>query len=181
MKLWWLWHNFSNMFLHLNYNFFTLLQQTLYLGCLGCGNTAQCLLLTQINTNIVARSVLVIFIFYLSWNFIYVRWAGSSHSLDGLVFTVWLTQFIHVCCCWHFQYGCLDPPAWLVQSSVKKSFWVPLGLKISASWSMLHTLGKCRNCDLMWFVYLLVCRNSYILAYVYFRLIKVNFPFKGGG
>ena len=23
---------------------------------------------------------------------------------------------------------------------VKKSFWVPLGLKISASWSMLHTL-----------------------------------------
>ena len=31
-----------------------------------------------------------------------------------------------VCCCSHFQYGCLDPLACLVQSSVKKSFWVPL-------------------------------------------------------
>ena len=122
--------------------------------------------------------MLFIFIFYLSWNFIYVRWAGSSHSLDALVFTVCLTQLIHVCCCSHFQYGCLDPLACLVQSSVKKSFWVPLSLKISASWSMLHTLEKCRNCDLMLFIYLLVC----IIAYVYFRLIKVNFPFiKGEG
>ena len=51
------------MFLHFNYNFFTLLQQTLYLGC---GNTAlpltRSVLLAQINTNIVARSVLFIFV-----------------------------------------------------------------------------------------------------------------------
>ena len=34
----------------------------------------------------------------------------------------------------------------------------------------------------MLFVYLLVCRNSSILAHVYFRFLKVNFPFtKGGG
>ena len=52
--------------------------------------------LKQINMNIVARSLPFIFIFYLSWNFIYVRWTGSSHSLDTLVFTVWFTQLIHV-------------------------------------------------------------------------------------
>ena len=34
-----------------------------------------------------------------------------------------------VCCCSHFQYGCLDPLACLVQSSVKKSFWVPRKLR----------------------------------------------------
>ena len=159
--------------------------------------------------NIVARSVPFIFIFYLYWNFVYVRLTGSSHFLDTLEFTVWFTKLIHVCCCcrwvaeeqakrnyywprhclwtfnerlirglyckyfqadykvirksrlqnssferassldrnlessekvlvwlsWplSFQYGCLD------LRSVKKSFWVPLGLKISASWSMLHT------------------------------------------
>ena len=35
----------------------------------------------------------------------------------------------------------------------------------------------------MLFVYLLVCRNSKILAHVYLRFIKVNFPFtkRGGG
>ena len=55
--------------------------------------------LKQINMNIVARSLPFIFIFYLSWNFIYVRWTGSSHSLDTLMFTVWFTQLIQVCCC----------------------------------------------------------------------------------
>ena len=32
----------------------------------------------------------------------------------------------------------------------------------------------------MLFVYLLVCRNNLILAHVYFRFIKVNFPFTNG-
>ena len=32
----------------------------------------------------------------------------------------------------------------------------------------------------MLFVYLLVCRNSKILALVYLRFIKVNFPFTKG-
>ena len=85
------------------------------------------------NTNIVARSEPFIFIFYLYWNFIYVQWTGSSHFLDTLVFTVWFTQLIHVCCS-PFQYGCLDLPlsficsfictsfmACLVQSSVSKN------------------------------------------------------------
>ena len=53
-------------------------------------------LLTQINTKILARSVPFIFIFYLYWDFIYVRWTwGSSHSFDTLVFTVWLRSEIH--------------------------------------------------------------------------------------
>ena len=155
MKLWWLWHNFSDIFLHFNYNIFTLLQQTLYLGC---GNSwhsstpsSPYVLLTQINTNIVARSVLFIFIFYLYWNFIYVRWTwGSSHSLDTLVFSVWLRSVIHS------THPCVlfALPIWLprstsfVQLSVsKKSFWVPLGLKISASWSILRTLEMLK----LWF------------------------------
>ena len=86
---------------------------------LGCGNSWHCsiypfFVLSSVdtnNTNIVARSERFIFIFYLYlyWNFIYVRWTGSSHSLDTLVFTVWFTQLIHVCCS-PFQYGCLDVP-----------------------------------------------------------------------
>ena len=63
--------------------------------------------------NIVARSVPFIFIFYLSWNFIYVRWTGSSHSLDALVFTVWFTQLIHVCCC------CLWVGLWVGEEQAK--------------------------------------------------------------
>ena len=42
---------------------------------------------------------------------------------------------------------------------VKKSSWVPPGLKISASWSILRTY----EIPKLWFdlfVYLLVCRNS---------------------
>ena len=146
MKLWWLWHNFSDIFLHFNYNIFTLLQQTLYLGC---GNSWHCstpsspyVLLTQINTNTVARSIPFIFIFYLYWDVIYVRWTwGSSHSLDTLVFSVWLRSVIHS----------TDPcvlfalPIWLprstpfVQSSVSKHrSRYPLGLKISAYWPTLE-------------------------------------------
>ena len=72
---------------------------------LGCGNYWHCSIYSFFvlgsvdtnNTNIVARSEPFIFIFYLYWNFIYVRWTGSSHSLDTLVFIVWFTQLIHVC------------------------------------------------------------------------------------
>ena len=60
---------FGHIFALYYYNIFTLLQQTLYLGC---GNSWYCstpsspyVLLTQIDTNIVARSVPCIFIFYL--------------------------------------------------------------------------------------------------------------------
>ena len=107
---------------------FTLLHKTLYslytrfiplltMLYLGCGNSWHCsiysfFVLSSVdtnNTNIVARSEPFIFIFYLYWNFIYVRWTGSSHSLDTLVFTVWFTQLIHMCCS-PFQYGCLDLP-----------------------------------------------------------------------
>ena len=77
----------------------------------------------QINMNIVARSVLFIFIFYPYWDFIYVQWTwGSSHSLDTLVFSVWLRSVIHS------THPCVlfALPIWLprstsfVQSSVSK-------------------------------------------------------------
>ena len=176
MKLiWWLWHNFSNI-LRFDYNFFTLLQKTLYslysrfiplLGMLylGCGNSWHCsiysfFVLSSVdtnNTNIVARSEPFIFIFYLYWNFIYVRWTGGSHSLDTLVFTVWFTQLIHVCNMAASIYLFHGLPR--AVERVKKSSGVPLGLKISASWSILCTLEMPK----LWFdlfVYLFVCRNS---------------------
>ena len=56
------------MILHFNYNFFTLLQQTLYLGC---GNTALPISAvdtnySEINTNIVARSDLYCLFLYFT-------------------------------------------------------------------------------------------------------------------
>ena len=167
MKLWWLWHNFSDIFLHLNYNIFTLLQQML---CLGCRNSWPCstlsspyVLLTQINTNIVARSVPFIFTFYLHWDFIYVGWTwGSFHSLDTLVFSVRLRSVIHS------THPCVlfTLPIWLpwstsfVQLSVSKNrsgyTWVWRFRLLDP----FCALKKSRNCYLMLFVYLLVWRNS---------------------
>ena len=44
-----------------------------------------------------------------------------------------------------------------------------------------YTPQKYRNCDLMLFVYLSVCRNVLILEQVHFRFIEVNIPCMGEG
>ena len=115
-------------------------------------------LLTQINTNIVARSDLYCLFLYFtcpetSFMFGEQEVLIPSMLLCSLYDSLNSSRFVVV-------RTSNMAASILVQSSVKKSFWVPLSLKISASWSMLHTLGKCRNCDLILFVYLLVCRNS---------------------
>ena len=92
-------------------------------------------LLTQIHTNIVARSDLYCLFLYFTCpetSFMF----GEQEVLIPSMLLCSLCDSLNssqVCCCSHFQYGCLDPLACLVQSSVKKSFWVPLSLKISAS------------------------------------------------
>ena len=159
MKLWWLWDNSSDMFLHFNYNFFTLLQKTLYLNC---GNSWHCstpsspyVLLTQINKNIVARSVPFIFIFYLYWDFIYVQWTwGSSPSLDTLVFSVWLRSVIHS------THPCVlfALPIWprstsLVQSSVSKNRYGYPGFE---DFGFLNHFARFRNAEIVTWCYLFI-------------------------
>ena len=112
----------------------------------------------------------------LSWNFIYVQWTGSSHSLNAPVFTVLFTQLIHST----HPHVLFALPIWLPWSSPScspachKIVLVPLGLKISASWSMLHTLDM-RNCNLMLFVCLLVCRTVKFLHMCTSGLSKLIF------
>ena len=83
------------------------------------------------------RSVPFIFIFYLYWNFILC-------SVNRKFSFPW-------CSCVHCVIYSTHPrvlfalPIWLPWSPscsrvCQKLFWPPLGLKISASWSMLHTL-----------------------------------------
>ena len=176
MKLiWWLWHNFSNIFLRFDYNFFTLLQKTLYslyprvipllsMLCLGCGNSwhysiYSFFVLSSVdtnNTNIVARSEPFIFIFYLHWNFIYVRWTGSSHSLDTLVFTVWFTRLIHVCCS-SFQYGCLDLPLSWPASCGRACQKIVLGTPGFEAFGFLIHFAHFRNAEIViWFICLFI-------------------------
>ena len=96
-----------------------------------------------------------------------------------LLCSLWFTQLIHVCCS-PFQYGCLLL-SWPAFERVKKSSWVPLGLKISASWSILRTLEMPKFWFNLFAYFIVVCRNSLkILAHVYFRFLKVNFPFTKG-
>ena len=100
---------FSNMFLHYNCNLLLLFCRRRFIWVVVILDTVPILLhlikvlLTQINMNIVAvcRSEICTVYFYILpvLKLIYVRWTGSSHYLDALVFTVWFTQLIHVCCC----------------------------------------------------------------------------------
>ena len=177
MKLiWWLWHNFSNIFLRFDYNFFTLLHKTLYslytrfiplltMLYLGCGNSWHCSIYYSFafissvdtnNTNIVARSEPFIFMFYLYWNFIYIRWTGSCHSLDTLVFTVWFTQLIHVCCS-PFQYGCLDLPLSWPASCSRACQKIVLGTPRFEDFVFLIHFAHFRNAEIViWFICLFI-------------------------
>ena len=176
-----LWHNFSHIFLRFDYNFFTLLQKTLYslysrfiplltMLYLGCGNSWHCSIYYSFasissvdtnNTNIVERSEPLIFISYCT------ETSFMFGELEVLIPSILLCSL----CDSLNTSTCVVRPSNMAASiylfhglpraveRVKKSSWVPLGLKISSSWSILRTLELPK----LWFdlfVYLLVCRNS---------------------
>ena len=168
MKLWWPWHNFSEIFLHFNYSIFTFATDALVglweFLALFYSLFALCSVDTvQINTNIVARSVPFIFIFYLYWDFIFcsVNMRKFSFPRYSCVLCV-----IEVCDSLNSSM-CVVRPSNMAASiylfraveRVKKSFRYPRVWRFRLL-DPFCALQKCQNCYLMLFVYLLVCRNS---------------------